>query len=145
MSVADRRRDTLRQQADLLRAEDSVGEEQPTATVLKKAACHYTSSVAEHQARKLRSAQMIVMRSILRELRDSSAQEDSTDCLSPTGRPWRWHLVAGYIIDYRSLTKMDKITRCPHGGYLINQIVKATPEMLAYMRSKPGVARRRKW
>ena len=144
MSATDSLRDESRQRLDLHWTEGGISEQQFTASTRKKAACNDISSEAEHQVRKLRSAQAVVIRAMLWELRDSAAPEDQTDCVSADGRPWRWHLAGEYIIDYRPLTKQDKNTRCPNGGYLISQVKKPTPEMLMYMRLKRGVLGSRK-
>ena len=137
--MADTQRDRSSRsgvKGNLHQTEGSISEQQLRASVRKKAACNDVSSGAEHQVRRLGSAQRAVIKAMLYELRDSAAQQDQTDRLAETGGPWRWHLADGYVIDYRPLTKQDKNTRCPKGGYLINQVVKATPAMLVYMRLK---------
>jgi hypothetical protein len=105
---------------------------------VKEPACTDMSPAAVNVVRGLGSAQEAVLRAMSWDLRDSTAPEDPTDCLSVTGRPWRWHLAENYLIEYRTLTRQDKSAQCPRGGFFVNHVTEATPEMLAYMRIGGG-------
>jgi hypothetical protein len=107
---------------------------------MKEPACTDMSPAAINVVRGLGSAQKAVLSAMLWDLKASRDPEDGTDCLSVTGKPWRWHLVGDRLIEYRSLTRADKNAQCPKGGFFVNQVTVAKPEVLAYMQLKGEVA-----
>jgi hypothetical protein len=102
---------------------------------MAKPACTELSPVATNAIRGLGVTQREVLRATLWDLRPARGSEDDTDRVSVDGRPWRWHLVGKHVIEYRSLTVADKNARCPKGGFFVQNVVRVTPEILAYMRT----------
>jgi hypothetical protein len=105
--------------------------------------CTDLSPTATNVVRGLESALEAVLRAMTWDLRTANEREDAKDRFAITGAPWRWHLVDGYLIEYRSLKKTES-AKCPSGGFFVNSLMEATPAMHFYMRGKNTARRRRK-